>query len=171
MRRTLLALAASAFALAAGTAVAQTQQGPGGPMMQQGRPGMMQQGQPDMMRPQQGAGPMSGQRSDERGPGMMDPSGGPGHRRGMIDSDRRDRYGWRPDRMGPRMMGPGMMTMMMILVDTDSDGALSLEEVQAAHARMFNYADTDKDGKLTREELQSFFHGGGFGRDDDDDDD
>jgi len=64
-----------------------------------------------------------------------------------------------------------MMTMMMILVDTDSDGALSLEEVQAAHARMFNYADTDKDGKLTREELQSFFHGGGFGRDDDDDDD
>ena len=60
-------------------------------------------------------------------------------------------------------MGPGLMTMMMIMMDTNGDGALSLEEVQAVHTRMFNYVDADKDGKVTPEEMQSFFHGGSFG--------
>jgi hypothetical protein len=79
----------------------------------------------------------------------------------MMDSDLRRRHGW-----GRREMGPGMMTMMMIMMDTDGDGALSLQEVQAVHTRMFNYADSNKDGKLTPEELRSFLHGGDFDSDD-----
>jgi hypothetical protein len=47
------------------------------------------------------------------------------------------------------------------VVDTNGDRALSLEEVQAVHARMFQYADADSDGKLTLEEVQGFFRGGG----------
>jgi Ca2+-binding EF-hand superfamily protein len=56
--------------------------------------------------------------------------------------------------------------MMMIMMDTGGDGTLSLEEVQAVHARMFNYADSDKDGKLTLEEMQRFFRGHQVGSDD-----
>ena len=65
------------------------------------------------------------------------------------------------------MGGPGMMAMMMILMDENADRAVSLEEFQAAHARIFKYADADNDGKLTTDEMRGFFrrlHGG----DDDD---
>jgi hypothetical protein len=76
--------------------------------------------------------------------------------------------------MGQGMMGQGMgmgsgmgmmgqrqgMRVMMILMDTDGDGALSLDEVQAAHAKIFKAVDTDKNGKATREEIQTFFGGG-----------
>jgi hypothetical protein len=64
--------------------------------------------------------------------------------------------------MGHGMRGHGMMRMrvMMILMDTDGDGALSLEEVQTAHAKIFKAIDTDKDGKVTLEEMQMFFRGG-----------
>ena len=48
---------------------------------------------------------------------------------------------------------------MMILMDTDGDGALSLEEVQAAHAKIFKAVDTDKNGQVTLEEIQTFFGG------------
>ena len=76
------------------------------------------------------------------------------------------------DMMGHDMMGHGMrghgmrghgmmrMRVMMILMDTDGDGALSLEEVQTAHARIFKAIDADKDGKVTLEETQMFFRGG-----------
>jgi hypothetical protein len=59
---------------------------------------------------------------------------------------------------GHGMMGHGIMRMrvMMILMDTDGDGALSLEEVQTAHAKIFKAIDTDKDGKVTLEEMQMF---------------
>ena len=69
----------------------------------------------------------------------------------------------------PGMMGQGMpgmmgyavhMRIMMILMDTDGDGALSLEEVQAAHAKIFKAIDADKDGKVTLTEIQMFFRGG-----------
>ena len=68
--------------------------------------------------------------------------------------------------MGHGMMRPGMMRhgmhmrVMMILMDTDGDGALSLEEVQAAHAKIFKVIDADKDGKVTPTEAEMFFRGG-----------
>ena len=68
--------------------------------------------------------------------------------------------------MGHGMMHPGMMRrgmhmrVMMILMDDDGDGALSLEEVQAAHAKIFKVIDADKDGKVTPTEVEMFFRGG-----------
>jgi hypothetical protein len=52
-----------------------------------------------------------------------------------------------------------MMMLMMALVDTDASETLSLEEVQAVHARMFKYADTNDDGELTLDEMRAFMHG------------
>jgi hypothetical protein len=66
----------------------------------------------------------------------------------------------------PGMMGMGgghfrmMMPMMMAMMDTNNDGALSLEEVQAVHARMFTFIDKNKDGKVTPDEVQAAFSGG-----------
>jgi hypothetical protein len=94
-----------------------------------------------------------------------------------------DRGGMGPDTMGRSDMPRGMMDrgsmmgadgpsrgfsgphirMMMALIDIDGDGALSLEEIQTAHARVFRYADADKDGKLTLEEIKSFMHGNSGG--------
>ena len=48
----------------------------------------------------------------------------------------------------------------IVLLDTDGDGALSLEEVQTAHARIFKAVDANKDGKVTLDEIQIFFRGG-----------
>lgn len=73
--------------------------------------------------------------------------------------------------MGPGMMRHGMkghgmtrhgmnMRVMMILMDTDGDGALSLEEVQTAHAKIFKVIDADRDGKATQAEIEMFFRGG-----------
>ena len=53
-----------------------------------------------------------------------------------------------------------MYRMMFVLMDTDGDGTLSLEEFQTAHAKIFKAIDTDKDGKVTFAEMQAFFHGG-----------
>ncbi len=49
-----------------------------------------------------------------------------------------------------------MVRMMMILMDSDGDGAVSLQEFQAGHERMFKAMDVDKDGRLTLEEVQNF---------------
>jgi hypothetical protein len=59
---------------------------------------------------------------------------------------------------GQGMMGVPMR-VMMILMDTNGDGALSLEEVQAAHARVFKAIDADKTGTVTHEEMQAFMYG------------
>ena len=76
------------------------------------------------------------------GPGMM------GH--GMMGQGGR----------GPGGMGPGMMMrMLFILVDTDGDGTISLQEFQAAHERIFKAMDANKDGRLTLEEIQAFMQG------------
>jgi hypothetical protein len=63
--------------------------------------------------------------------------------------------------MGRGMIGPppAMLRMMFALIDTDSDGTISLQEFQAAHERIFKAMDTNKDGKLTLEEMQAFMHG------------
>ena len=58
--------------------------------------------------------------------------------------------------MGPP---PVMLRIMFALIDTDSDGTISLQEFQAAHERIFKAMDTNKDGKLTLEEMQAFMHG------------
>jgi Ca2+-binding EF-hand superfamily protein len=44
-------------------------------------------------------------------------------------------------------------------MDTDGDGALSLEEMQAVHARMFAAMDGNDDGRVTPEEMEGFMHG------------
>lgn len=70
--------------------------------------------------------------------------------------------------MGQGMMGRGMgmmgqrheLQLMTILMDTDGDGSLSLEEVQAAHVKIFKAVDIDKNGKIAVEEIQTFFGGG-----------
>ena len=63
--------------------------------------------------------------------------------------------------MGGGALGPPpvMLRMMFALIDTDSDGTISLQEFQAAHERIFKAMDTNKDGKLTLEEMQVFMHG------------
>ena len=69
------------------------------------------------------------------------------------------RQGWGPNMMGYGMMDPDMMLVMM---DTNGDGALSLDEFQAMPKRMFNYLDTNHDGKVTKDELDAF-HADGDG--------
>jgi hypothetical protein len=44
-------------------------------------------------------------------------------------------------------------------MDTDGDGALSLEEMQAVHARVFTAMDANDDGRVTPEEMEGFMHG------------
>jgi hypothetical protein len=63
--------------------------------------------------------------------------------------------------MGHGMMGHGMlMRMIFVLMDTDGDGTLSLDEFQAAHAKIFKAMDANKDGKLTPAEIEMFMSGG-----------
>ena len=57
------------------------------------------------------------------------------------------------------MGAPVIMRIMFALMDSDSDGTVSLQEFQAAHERIFKAMDTNKDGKLTLEEMQAFIHG------------
>ena len=67
--------------------------------------------------------------------------------------------------MGGGMMGEGTMgtpiisRIMFALVDSDSDGTISLQEFQVAHERIFKAMDSNKDGRLTQEEMQAFMHG------------
>jgi len=54
--------------------------------------------------------------------------------------------------------GP-MMRIMFAVMDADGDGALSLEEVQDVHARIFRAVDADDDGSVTQAELRGFMAG------------
>jgi Ca2+-binding EF-hand superfamily protein len=59
------------------------------------------------------------------------------------------------------MMSPLAMRIIFILMDTDGDGTVSLQEFQAAHERIFKAMDADKDGTVSLEEFQAFMHGTG----------
>jgi hypothetical protein len=89
------------------------------------------------------------------GMGMMTPE--------MMQMMQRMMMGQQQGRMGSGMMGGGMghggMRMTFALVDADGDGALSVEEMQEAHGRIFRHVDADKDGRVTLEELQAFLRG------------
>jgi Ca2+-binding EF-hand superfamily protein len=64
--------------------------------------------------------------------------------------------------MGSGNVGPGpsvMMRMIFALMDSDGDGAVSLQEFQAAHERIFKGMDANKDGRLTLEEMLAFMQG------------
>jgi Ca2+-binding EF-hand superfamily protein len=49
--------------------------------------------------------------------------------------------------------------IMFALMDSDSDGTVSLQEFQVAHERIFKAMDSNKDGQLTLEEMQAFMQG------------
>lgn len=108
-------------------------------------------------------GPQSQPTNQSDRPGWGMPAGMPwgyGHMQAWAG-----RQGWGPGMMGFGMMGGGTMSpaMMIVMMDTNGDGAISLDEFQAMHARMFKYLDTNHDGKLSADELKA------FGADGDDD--
>ncbi len=155
MFKSIMALTTSALILADSAMAAKGDQNHGAAGQQDRAGKMMQQQDDGMMRP-------SGQRAERADDD--DSKMRPGRQRSERDDD--DRWGMRGGMMGPRMGGAHMMRMMMILLDTDGDGALSLEEVQAVHARFFKAVDADANGKVTIEEMQAFMSpmGGRAGR-------
>jgi hypothetical protein len=182
MRNHVLALATSvAFVLACGGFEARAQQDPGyGPGWRDQQGGGYGRGRRDAQsggyrRDERDEGYGQG-RGDERGEGYgrggRDQEGD-GYRRGGREQ-RDEAYGRGPggdDRerpaamgghfgtMGPGMMGPTMMRMMLVLMDTDGDGSVSLSEFRAAQERVFKALDANKDGRLTLQEVQAFFQG------------
>ena len=61
---------------------------------------------------------------------------------------------------GTRAHSRRMMPIMFAIMDADGDGALSLQEFQEVHARIFKHIDTDKDGRVKMEDIQDFFRFG-----------
>ena len=97
---------------------------------------------------------------DEEGTGRM------GHgmmrqcMRQCMAEDSRTGEGWRKhDMRRGGMMGSVAMRIIFALMDPDGDGTVSLEEFQAAHARIFKAMDTDKDGTVSQEEMLVFMRG------------
>lgn len=88
----------------------------------------------------------------ERGPGMM----GPGEMMGPSGMMGRGMMGGAAAR--GEMPAP-LMRIIFALIDTDSDGKISLQEFQAAHERIFKAMDANNDGQVTLEEMETFFRG------------
>lgn len=72
--------------------------------------------------------------------------------------DGRAMRGSRDDMQFGMMHGAGMKIVFAI-VDADGDGALSLDEIQDFHGRIFKAVDQNKDGKVEMTEIETFFHG------------
>ena len=162
MQKRILMLATSAFILAYGAATASAQQGP-----------MMQ---PQAQTQQQQERPLQSPRAGVEDY-LDDDSGITGWHPGLGWRRYRD---WGPGDAGFGMMRRGwmgepgamqsgmMMRMLFALMDSDSDGTVSLQEFQAAHERIFKAMDANKifktmdankDGVLTLEEIQAFMRG------------
>jgi hypothetical protein len=174
MRRQLLSVSLAALLLAGGGfAAAQAQQGQPGQQGQQGGPGMMMQQERQIDRPDGAQATGDRQRRAGRH-GMRDR----GYRHGMMHRGMGRDYGMRGrgGRGGMHAMRgqhrEHMLRTLIILMDTDGDGSLSLEEVQAVTERFFNAMDADGDGQLTIEEIRNFYtmRGAMPGLDDADDD-
>ena len=113
------------------------------------------------------AGVAMAQSQQETQPGGSQPGMMTGEGQGMSMMGRQGRQGMMQEGcpmmsggMDRGMMRPHMMLMMVAMVDADGSGSLSLEEVQAVHARMFKYADADGDGELALDEMRAFMHSG-----------
>ncbi len=142
MKTSILTLSAAAFVLA--TSVGQTQ------AQQASDDGTMQQGQQGRMTQQGQQGPRMQQGTPGRmGPGMMG--------QGMMGQGMMGRG--MMGRAGGGMGHGAMMPILFAIADADGDGALTLQEVQEIHARIFAHMDADDDGKLTPDETGDFFHG------------
>ena len=157
MQKHVLVLTTSAFILACGVIPASAQQEP----LTRPQPQILQQ-QQELQRQLQGV------QTPRRGAEDDSDQDDNGHGRMMGSWHHRD---WGRGAMGPGMMGRGgmmgpgsmgrgmMMRMMFSLMDADGDGAVSLQEFQAAHERIFKGMDANKDGRLTQEEIQGFMQG------------
>ena len=165
MQKHVLLFTASAVMLAWGIIAASAQaMTPGGPMTPQEPQSLQQQ----LERQLQG---VQTQRRNVEDDGDQDDYTHDGGMMGWGSGpDWRRQGGWRRGFMGPGMMGQGgrgpggmgpgmMMRMLFILMDTDGDGTISLQEFQAAHERIFKAMDVNKDGRLTLEEIQAFMQG------------
>jgi hypothetical protein len=84
-------------------------------------------------------------------PGAMDP--------GMMRGGMREGGMMGGGMMRQQAMAAPFMRIIFALMDSDSDGTVSLQEFHAAHERIFKSMDTNKDGVLTLEEMQSFMSG------------
>jgi hypothetical protein len=161
MQKHILGLTTSAFILACGGIPASAQQQE--PLIQL-QPQILQQ-QQELQRQLQGVqtirprGAEDDSDQDDNGHGGGRMMGSWHHRdwgRGAMGRGMMDRGGM----MGPGSMGRGMMMRMMFsLMDADGDGAVSLQEFQAAHERIFRGMDANKDGRLSLEEIQTFMQG------------
>lgn len=69
----------------------------------------------------------------------------------------------------PHVVHADMASEMKVL-DTDSDGTLSLDEVQAAAGKKFTALDPDGDGTIDKKEAKGTFKKGAFGKADPDKD-
>lgn len=160
MQKHILGLTTSAFILACGAIPATAQQEP----LIQLQPQILQQ-QQELQRQLQGVqtirprGAEDDSDQDDNGHGGGRMMGSWHHRdwgRGTMGPGMMDRRGM----MGLASMGRGvMMRMMFSLMDADGDGAVSLQEFQAAHERIFRGMDANKDGRLSLEEIQAFMQG------------
>ncbi|MGO4440160.1 EF-hand domain-containing protein [Rhizobium sp. RAF56] len=108
----------------------------------------------DQAQPQGGISPMP--------PGMHGVIGRPMMGHDMMRGDIMDQGMMSYGMMAEMPMGPmhgRMMKIMFAIADTNSDGALSFEEVSAIHKRIFDVIDANKDGKVTPDELLAFMTG------------